>query len=203
MRRKPFSFTSSLHGLNEKEAATKCTSLTTIFLRTPIFGCVAPPMPFRSRIGIVLFLIRMFNQLQSITIHWLPIRPEHTKVKMLLISRREHHNSPTVFKRVDDSLHNFSRTRALICPTKTPGDISSSHLLTSPRNPEGHAVRTMTIMAPHSTRLRAHHHQSGHRLFLQEPPSASHPTGQHDSRIPQFHRTKRLTARVYPSPYGS
>ena len=104
MRRKPFSFTSSLHGLNEKEAATKCTSLTTIFLRTPIFGCVAPPMPFRSRIGIVLFLIRMFNQLQSITIHWLPIRPEHTKIKMLLISRREHHNGPTVFERVDDSL---------------------------------------------------------------------------------------------------
>src|SRR5690606_7201819 len=44
--------------------------------------------------------------------------------------------------------HNRSRTRALTCPTKTPGETSSSHLVRCPRRPTGHAVSTTTVTSP-------------------------------------------------------
>ena len=49
--------------------------------------------------------------------------------------------------------HNLSRTRALTCPTNTPGAISNNQRLTSPRNPVGQAVNTMTTIVhfPHSS----------------------------------------------------
>ena len=42
-----------------------------------------------------------------------------------------------------------SRTRAEMCPTNTPGAISSSQRVRSPLNPVGHAVRTITVIFAH------------------------------------------------------
>lgn len=81
--------------------------------------------------------------------------------------------------------HSFSRTRASKCPTNTPGDISNSHRVRSPRKPTGHAVNTITTI-PH---IPTHHR---HRIFLQILLPAVHPTVRHDPQRSEHHRRKIL-----------
>jgi hypothetical protein len=45
--------------------------------------------------------------------------------------------------------HSCSLTRALTCPTKTPGSISKSHFVKSPRNDRGQFVSEITIISFH------------------------------------------------------
>ena len=71
-------------------------------------------------------------------------------------------------------IHSRSRTRAETCPTKTPGDISSSHLVRSPLNPTGHAVSTTTITAsPFPLAYR-------HMICRPPLPRAVRPIARHD-----------------------
>ncbi|PLS27333.1 hypothetical protein CGZ88_0860 [Bifidobacterium anseris] len=100
-QREAFSFT--FHGaLRISSSAVSFSRSLPISSRTSVFRSIAPAASrFAGKCleGLLLIrLIRMLDQLQTVTVDRLPIRSEHAKIHMLFVARREDHDGSPILQ---------------------------------------------------------------------------------------------------------
>ncbi len=110
--------------------------------------------PLRGLLLVVLLSGRIMRVMPSKSVGD-PIMIVSAEFHVLLIIRGKDQQCPSISTQLSGWFQSKSRILPPGFPTKTPGAISSTHFVRSPRNPAGHAVMTSTIMmlsVPHNLR---------------------------------------------------